>query len=62
MHVIVGYSMHKIQAAVLVFCICRAAFTLAVRFYVHLPRGFCICRMAYTLAARFLHFAVWLLT
>ena len=38
-HVIVGYSMYKIEAAAQFFCICRAAFTFA-SLILHLPHGF----------------------
>ena len=58
-HVIVGYSMHKIQAATIIFCICCTAFTFAA-WLLHLLHGFCICCMAFTFTAQFLH--AWLYT
>ena len=45
-HMIVGYSMHKIEAAA---------------HFLHLPRGFYIYRVTFAFAARLLHFTVWLL-
>ena len=52
-HVVVGYSMYKIEAA-------AQFFAFAVRL-LHLPHGFYIYRAAFTFAVRLLHFAARLL-
>ena len=72
-HMIMGYSRHNIQAAMLFsafatrllhlprgFYIYCAAFAFAA-WLLHLPHGFCIYRVAFAFTARPLHFAARLL-
>ena len=50
-HVIVGYSMHKIQATALFFAFAARLSHFATRL-LHLPRSFNIYRAAFAFAAR----------